>query len=248
MHPIDNEHLPTDVKQRIEEILAKHKITTDSIVNNPITNNFIDAKPSQSTTSSFVGKEIKLDPSKTIMSKTDKKGIIEYANEYFMEISGYEEYELMGQPHNIIRHPDMPKVIFKELWTRLNKGENIHALVKNLTKNGNYYWVLTSFETKYNEDGEIISHYARRKAAPGNAVYQVEKLYKTLLAIEKTQSVAVSERYFVGLLEEKGMNYDEFILDILGVDQNSIASYFINENDKTSTPKRRGVFGRLFSN
>ncbi|HIP48909.1 MAG TPA: PAS domain S-box protein [Lutibacter sp.] len=182
------------------------------------------------------------------MSKTDKKGIIEYANEYFMETSGYEEYELMGQPHNIIRHPDMPKVIFKELWTRLNKGENIHALVKNLTKNGNYYWVLTSFETKYNEDGEIISHYARRKAAPGNAVYQVEKLYKTLLAIEKTQSVAVSERYFVGLLEEKGMNYDEFILDILGIDQNSIASYFINENDKTSTPKRRGVFGRLFSN
>jgi len=247
MHSIDSEHLPTDVKKRIESILAKHKITTDSIVNSPIINNFSDTNSLQNLTTNIVGKEIKLDPSKTIMSKTDKKGIIEYANEYFMEISGYEEYELMGQPHNIIRHPDMPKVIFKELWVRLKKGENIHALVKNLTKNGDYYWVLTSFETKYNKDGEIISHYSRRKAAPGNAVYQVEKLYKTLLAIEKTQSVAVAEKYFVGMLEEKNMSYDEFIFDILGVNQNSIASYFANENDKTTPSKKRGVFGRFFS-
>ena len=247
MHSIDNEHLPTDVKKRIESILTKHRITTDSIVNKPITNNFSNTNSLQNLSTNIVGKEIKLDPSKTIMSKTDKKGIIEYANEYFMEISGYEEYELMGKPHNIIRHPDMPKVIFKELWVRLKKGENIHALVKNLTKNGDYYWVLTNFETKYDKEGEIISHYSRRKAAPGNAVYQIEKLYKTLLAIEKTQSVAVAEKYFVGMLEEKNMSYDEFIFDILGVNHNSIASYFTNENDKTTTSKKRGVLGRFFS-
>lgn len=247
MHSIDNEHLPTDVQKRIESILAKHRVTTDSMVNKTILNDFDQTSILQENSNSFMAKEIKLDPARTIMSKTDKKGIIEYANDYFMEISGYEEYELMGQPHNIIRHPDMPKVIFKELWARLNKGENINAFVKNQAKNGDYYWVLTSFETKYNEEGEIISHYARRKAAPGNAIYQVEKLYKTLVAIEKNQSVNVSERYFTGMLEEKNMNYDAFILSILGIDQKTLATYFSSGEKKKASPKKRGLFKKMFS-
>jgi PAS domain S-box-containing protein len=179
------------------------------------------------------------------MSKTDEKGIIEYANDYFMEICKYEEYELMGQPHNVIRHPDMPKVVFKLLWQRLFKGENIHALVKNLAKDGSYYWVLTNFETKYDKDGKIVSHYSRRKAAPGNAVFLIEKIYKTLVAIENTQGADVSEKYFYGLLEEKGQTYDEFILEILGVSEKSLIAYF---KDASSHPKekKRGLFGRMF--
>ena len=192
----------------------------------------------------MIDKEIILDPTRVIMSKTDPKGIIEYANDYFVEISGYEDYELMGQPHNIIRHPDMPKVIFKELWRRLAKGENIHALVKNRAKDGRYYWVLTDFETKYNEQGEITSYYARRKAAPSHAVFQIEKLYKTLLSIEKTQSVNVSERYFFGLLEEKGMNYDQFILSILGVKDEDLNSYYATKKEVKT--KKKGVFSRMF--
>jgi len=197
----------------------------------------------------IIEKEIVLDPSKTIMSKTDPKGIIEYANDYFMEISGYEEYELMGQPHSIIRHPDMPKVIFKELWRRLKKGENIHALVKNRAKDGRFYWVLTDFEIKYNEQGEIVSYYARRKAAPGHAVYQIEKLYKTLRSIEMNQSVNVAERYFFGLLEEKGVDYDQFILSILGVKSDELDSYYKPKNLKTipkKTKKKKGLISKLF--
>ncbi len=194
-------------------------------------------------------REIKLDPSQVIMSKTDPKGIIEYANDYFMEICGYEEYELMGKPHNIIRHPDMPKIVFKLLWERLHKGENIHALVKNLAKDGRYYWVLTNFETKYDDEGNIISHYARRKAAPGNAIYQIEKLYKTLLAIEKNQSPETAEKYFYGLLEEKGMTYDQFILDLLNINEKGVKSYFYNTAPKAdqNTSKKRGLFKRMFS-
>jgi PAS domain-containing protein len=75
-----------------------------------------------------------LDPNRIIMSKTDLNGIIEFANDYFIEISGYSRAELMGQPHNIIRHPEMPKVIFKLLWDHIQKGESIYAFVKNLTK------------------------------------------------------------------------------------------------------------------
>ena len=193
-----------------------------------------------------IDKEISLDPSKTIMSKTDPRGIIEYANEYFMEICGYEEYELMGQPHNIIRHPDMPKVVFKLMWERLHKGENIHALVKNLAKDGRYYWVLTNFETKYDEEGSIVSHFARRKAAPKMAVMEIESLYKKLLLIEKNQGAEVSERYFYGLLEDKNVGYDEFILDILKTDKRLLQKYFAFSNTPTLKKEKRGFFRRLF--
>jgi len=175
-----------------------------------------------------IEKEIKLDPSKIIMSKTDALGVIEYANEYFMEISGYEEHELMGQPHNIIRHPDMPKLIFKMLWERLTEGENIHLLVKNLAKDGRYYWVLTNFETKFDEKGHVIYHYARRKAAPGNAIYEIEKLYKTISAIEKRQNPETAVKYFEGLLEDRGQTYDEFILNLLSITKESLNAYFGN--------------------
>ena len=189
--------------------------------------------------------EIKLDPTKIIMSKTDSKGVIAYANDYFMEICGYEEYELMGQPHNIVRHPDMPKVVFKLLWQRLHKGENMYALVKNLAKDGRYYWVLTRFETKYNDDGKIVSHYSRRKAAPTNAIFQIEKIYKTLLSIEKSQNPQVAEKYFYGLLEEINQSYDEFILNLLGVTPNGLIEYF-KDSSKQKTTKKKGFFSRLF--
>ncbi len=191
-------------------------------------------------------REIKLDASKIIMSKTDPKGIIEYANDYFMEISGYEEYELMGQPHNVIRHPDMPKVIFRLMWERLHKGENIYALVKNLAKDGRYYWVLTSFDTKYDDEGNIISHYARRKAAPSNAVFQIEKLYKTLRAIEERQGPDIAEKYFLGLLEEKGVDYDTFILSILETNASVLSTYFGFTGQNAVKEKKGGIFKRMF--
>jgi len=197
-----------------------------------------------------MAKEINLDPNLSIMSKTDPKGIIEFANDYFMEISGYEEWELMGQPHNIIRHPDMPKTIFKLLWDKLNKGENIHAFVKNRAKDGRYYWVLTNFEFKKDNEGNIISIYAKRKAAPRNAIYEIEKLYYILKAIENKQDMTTALNYFKGMLEEKTMTYDQFILNILEVDQASLTQYFSDQksvSQATIEEKKRGFFGRAFS-
>jgi PAS domain S-box-containing protein len=241
MYSTEENNIKETAKKSINRILAEHQISqtinADSIEKQTI------KQPNQVTT---IDKEINLDPSKTIMSKTDARGIIEYANDYFMEISGYEEYELMGQPHNIIRHPDMPQVVFKLLWDRLNRGENIHAFVKNLAKDGRYYWVLTNFETKYNEEGIIISRYSRRKAAPKNALYTIEKLYRTLRAIELKQGMKTAENYLNGLLEEKRMTYDTFILSVLGVDAAAMESYFTNPNNTPKTSKKRGMFGRLF--
>jgi PAS domain S-box-containing protein len=162
-------------------------------------------------------KEKKLDPKRYIVSKTDPKGIITYGNDYFVEVAGYSEAELIGKPHNIIRHPDMPKVVFKLMWDRIKQGRNIMALVKNLAKDGSYYWVVTDFEPKMDPiTNEPISYTAFRKAAPEKAVKAIIPIYKKLLDIEKQGGMQASENYLRGLLEEKGKTYDEFINELVG--------------------------------
>ena len=91
-----------------------------------------------------IDREVNWDKSKTIMSRTDTAGVIDYVNQVFCDVCGYSAEELLGSPHNIIRHPDMPRVIFKVLWDNIQQGINFHAVAKNLAKSGEYYWVVTS--------------------------------------------------------------------------------------------------------
>ena len=159
---------------------------------------------------------IELDSGKYIVSKTDDKGIITYGNDYFVEISGYTESELIGQPHNMIRHPDMPKIIFKILWERLKGGENMIAVVKNLSKDGRTYWVTTEFETKRDRlTNEITGYTAFRKAASHKAIDEITPLYKTLKDIENKFDVESSLKYLTGYLEEKNKGYDEYMDDVI---------------------------------
>jgi PAS domain S-box-containing protein len=162
-------------------------------------------------------KQITLNPKRYIVSKTDAKGIIEYGNDYFVEVSGYTEAELIGKPHSIVRHPDMPKVVFKMMWDRINRAQNIMAVVKNLAKTGDHYWVVTEFEPKVDSiTNEIISHTAFRKAAPQKAIDTMAPIYQKLIEIEKDGGMEASEKYLRGFLEEKGVTYDEFINDVVG--------------------------------
>jgi len=161
--------------------------------------------------------EIILDKKRYIVSKTDRRGVIQYGNDYFVEISGYRESELIGQPHNIIRHPDMPRVIFKLMWDRIQNGKNIFAVVKNLAKNGDYYWVVTEFEPRIDKlSNEVIGHTAFRKSIDQKTKDVIEPLYKTLIEIEENSGIEASERYLQGFLEEKRISYDEFIDDLVG--------------------------------
>jgi PAS domain S-box-containing protein len=223
MTDVDKGSISPSTQRRIEEILEKNRISIRSIQRN---RNFNESK------------EIKLDPSKISMSKTDPKGIIEYANKDFMDACGFEEYELMGQAHNIVRHPDMPRMIFKFMWQRLHQGKGLYAVVKNKTKKGDYYWVITQLTTKLDATGKIISHYAKRKAAPQEVIYRFDKLYKKLKSIEDNQSIEVAEKYFTGLLEENNMSYDEFVLYNIGADLKTIEAYF----NKKQIKKRKGFF------
>jgi PAS domain S-box-containing protein len=162
-----------------------------------------------------LNEESKWDKTQTIVSKTDIYGTILYANNTFTEACEYNAIDLIGEPHNIIRHPDMPKVAFKALWDSLKKGENYHAIVKNLTKTGKYYWVITDFTIDKNEDGKITGYTARRKSVPKSVIDKIEPLYKTLLEIEKVKGEKVSELYFEGYLkEEVGKNYNDFVVDL----------------------------------
>ncbi len=161
-------------------------------------------------------KEISLDTKRYIVSKTDPKGIITYGNDYFVEISGYKQAELIGKPHNIIRHPDMPKILFKLMWERIQTGQQMVAVVKNLAKDGRYYWVYTEFESKKDRlTNNIISYTAFRKAAPRQAVETLQPIYAKLLEIEAESGMEGSRKYLLDFLESKGLSYDEYIAGLL---------------------------------
>jgi len=181
--------------------------------------------------SETTGKQIKLSSIKPILSRTDLKGNIKYCNQYFIEISGYTQAELLGSSHNIIRHPDMPKVIFKLMWERLKKNQNILAVVKNRAKNGDYYWVTTSFETKYHPFDKTPEGYlALRRAASQDVINRIEPIYKKLLEIEKADGIEASEQYLLNLLRQHNKDYDTFIHDL--TEHKGVVATFFNSMRK----------------
>ena len=159
-----------------------------------------------------VDREIALDPTRSIISKTDTFGNITYANEYFSQVCGYSENELLGTPHNIVRHPDMPRVAFKLMWDTIKGGKNFRAIVKNLAKDGRYYWVVTDFEHRYDPmSGDIVGYTAVRNPASREAIALIEPIYKKLVEIEFEHGIEASGRFLNEFLAEKKLTYDEFV-------------------------------------
>jgi len=154
-----------------------------------------------------------------IVSKTDTKGLITYCNEIFLEFAKYSNTELLGQNHNIIRHPDMPRVVFKLLWDTIQSGKEINAYVKNMASDGSYYWVFANITPVLNENGKIIGYYSVRRK-PNKTIIDriIIPLYQKLLAEEKKNSygnqMAASGKILNDLLNEKGMAYEELILSL----------------------------------
>lgn len=120
-----------------------------------------------------------------MITETDTKGIITYANRAFREMTGYTKEELIGSPHNINRHPDMPKVAFKELWDTIKEGHYWEGYVKNLRSDGKYYLVLVFIKPKKDAKGNIIGYIAGRKLPEATMVDKVFTHYKFLLEEEK---------------------------------------------------------------
>lgn len=151
-----------------------------------------------------------------IVSKTDTKGRITYVNKIFMDLAEYGEDELLGKPHNIVRHPDMPKAIFKLLWERIQAKKEIFAYVVNTTKKGNHYWVFANVTASLDARGSIVGFYSVRRKPNPRALEIIKPLYKQLCDAERSGGVEASTKLLNRVLAEKGAGYDEYIIHIQG--------------------------------
>jgi len=150
--------------------------------------------------------EIEVKPVDIVVSKADEAGDIEYANPIFYKLSGYSKKELTFAPHSILRHPDMPKVVFKFLWNELKKGNEVHAFVKNMTKDGSFYWVFAYVRPALNPNGSLRNYVSTRKRMSASARAVIEPLYKELLEIEESDGVGASEMRLEKYLDGKPFN------------------------------------------
>jgi len=160
-------------------------------------------------------REIEFSKKKFIVSKTDIEGNILFVNKNFCEVSGYTEVELQGTSHSVLRHPDMPRAIFYMMWQSLLAGMEISAVVKNLAKNGKYYWVISDFSMQRNEFGKIETFSSFNRIAPDYVSETMESLYAMMLLVEKKEGIEGSLRYLESYLEEKQMDYTEFLEDLV---------------------------------
>ncbi len=154
-----------------------------------------------------------------IVSKTDTKGIITYANGVFLRVAGYDEEELLGRPHNLIRHPDMPRCVFKLLWDRLQRREEVFAYVVNLAKNGDHYWVFAHVTPSVDRDGQVVGYHSSRRSPERSAVAKAAALYQALLAEEslhsdRRQGMLAGEQVLLDELAKIGMPYEEFVFTL----------------------------------
>jgi len=168
----------------------------------------------------YEGKEVFFERDDLIVSKTNLKGHITYANHTFLKIAGYDEEEVIGKPHNLIRHGNMPRAVFELLWNNLQDGQEIFAYVVNSTKNGDHYWVIAHV-TPSRDGGEIVGYHSTRWVPnPRTVTGVIEPLYDRLNDIEarnpnRKAGTQESVEAFNAVLAEKGVGYDEFMSTLM---------------------------------
>jgi len=161
--------------------------------------------------------EVHFAPDEIIVSKTDLKGRITYANRVFMRVSDYAENDLLGVQHNIVRHPDMPRGAFKHLWDTIQRGEEWFGFVKNMTSKGHYYWVFANVTPDLYQ-GEPLGYFSVRRQAPHSAIEAIVPIYAEMLRIEREAGPAkaceASLAWLSQTLDELGTTYENFVLDL----------------------------------
>jgi len=166
---------------------------------------------------SLTGTEQFFGEDEIIVSKTNLKGHLTYCNDVFLRLAGYTEKECLGQPHSMIRHPDMPRCIFGLLWETIQDGREIFAYVMNRCKNGDHYWVNAHVTPSRDGSGKVVGYHSSRRV-PDRQILDgvIIPLYKDLLAEEQRHSnrksgLEASSDMVAGMLKEKNLEYDEFI-------------------------------------
>ena len=147
-----------------------------------------------------------------LVSKTDLKGYITYANRIFAQACGYSIEQLLGSNHNLIRHPDMPQIAFKLLWQRIQTKSEFFGFVKNLRRDGGFYWVFAYITADINDTGDIVGYTSIRRRASREGINEVEPLYRQLCDVERSEGVAGSQKLLNNILESNRCSYDEFVM------------------------------------
>lgn len=131
--------------------------------------------------------EVPFPEGRLIVSRTDLTGIITHANDAFVEMSGWQREELIGAPHHILRHPDMPKVAFKSLWDDIAAGKKWHGYVKNLRQDGAYYWVYATAVPNI-RNGQIVGYTSVRRKPSRTRINELIPVYRQWLEQEQAAS------------------------------------------------------------
>ena len=174
------------------------------------------------------GTEVTFAEHEIIVSKTDSRGVITYANDVFLRVAGYTEEEVLGQPHNFIRHPDMPRCIFALLWETLKANREIFAYVVNLTRTGDHYWVFAHVTPSFDFEGRPIGYHSNRRSMYRDALPKVRELYARLRQEEQKHSeparaVEAGRRLLGTILDQQKMDYAEFVFSLSTQTQLAIA-------------------------
>jgi PAS domain S-box-containing protein len=165
------------------------------------------------------GRERTFPEDEIIVSKTDLKGIITYANRTFLNVALYSEEEILGQPHSILRHPDMPRCVFKLLWDTIEQGNEIFAYVKNMAKNGDHYWVFAHVTPTFDSARRIVGYHSSRRKPDQHQVQAIDGLYRKLKQEEDRyadwkKGMAAATEVLLQAVAGKSMEYDEFVFSI----------------------------------
>lgn len=173
-------------------------------------------------------REIELDSDMSLISITDKEGNIEYCSDEFVKISGFDTISLVGSQHTLMRHEDMPSTLFKYIWSRLEAEQELSAIIKNNHKSGDFYWTVSSFVIRRDDEGKVIGYRANRKPAPKQAVESVSAFYEKLIYLENISGNELAMNFFNDFFTRRNTNYDDFI-----------SKYCSTSNKESDTAKKK---------
>ncbi|WP_229070052.1 PAS domain-containing protein [Actinoplanes sp. DH11] len=154
-----------------------------------------------------------------IVTKTDTKGVLTYANKVFLRLSALTEAEAIGRPHSLIRHPEMPRSVFKLLWDSLKDRQELFAYVVNLASDGAHYWVLAHVTPSFDERGQVVGYHSSRRKPDRAAVAAAQELYGRLRAEERRYdnpraALDAGWEMLQSTLSGRGQTYDQFVWEL----------------------------------
>jgi PAS domain S-box-containing protein len=165
------------------------------------------------------GIECPYDESELIVSKTDLKGRITYANDVFLRLAKYPRSEVIGAPHSLIRHPDMPRCVFKLLWDTIQTKKELFAYIVNMARDGDHYWVFAHVTPTFDANHNILGFHSNRRKPDMAQLEKIKPIYTELLAEEnrhdsRKDGMLRGYDMLTNMLKGKGLDYDEFVFSL----------------------------------